>query len=264
MTIPIVRVPDSARRVGAIHMHSDYSHDGHDPLESMRDMCLARGIDFVGMTDHAEDFVPELFEEYLQHCAAVSDPRVQFIPGLEFRFAGLRGVHLLAFGLRQWITPRTPDEFFEQTRDTAKFTVVAHPVLARYAIPQVVLDHIDGIEVWNANYNTRYLPDPRAMRLFHAVHHTRPEVVATAGLDQHDGSNDRGVRVIVQGTAEDPLEALKAGDFTNTGRNMQFDSRATFSPGRMRMLTLKRWAFDAVERTQERAMRALMNTGRRA
>ncbi|HXC24646.1 MAG TPA: PHP domain-containing protein [Gemmatimonadaceae bacterium] len=245
------------QRVGAIHMHSDYSHDGLDPLETMRDMCLARGIDFVGLTDHAEDFVPELFDEYLQHCAAVSDERIQFIPGLEFRFSGLRGVHLLAFGLRQWIAPRTLSEFFEQTRDTASFTAVAHPILARYDVPQVVLNQIDGVEVWNASYNTRYLPDPRAMRLFHSVQRVRPDVVAIAGLDQHDGSNDREVRVRVQSSIEDPLKALKAGEFTNTGRGMQFDSRVTLSPTQMHWLTTKRWAFDLMEQTQARLVRAL-------
>ena len=245
------------QRIGAIHMHSDYSHDGHDPLETMRDMSIERGIDFVALTDHAEDFVPELFDEYLQHCASVSDERIQFIPGLEFRFSGLRGVHLLAFGLRQWITPRTLSEFFTQTRDTASFTVVAHPVLARYDIPQVVLDHIDGIEVWNASYNTRYLPDPRAMRLFHSVQHVRHGVVATAGLDQHDGSNDREVRVLVQSTMEDPLKALKAGEFINAGRSMRFDSRITLSPAQMRWLTAKRWTFDLTEQAQARTVRAL-------
>ena len=244
------------RRVGAIHMHSDYSHDGLDPLETMREMCLMRGVDFVGLTDHAEDFVKELFDEYLHHCDSLSDDRLQFIPGLEFRFTGLRGVHLLAFGLREWITPRTPAEFFEQTRDTAKFTVVAHPVLARYAIPQIVLDQIDGIEVWNANYNTRYLPDPRSMRIFYDVHRRRPEVVATSGLDQHDGSNDRELRVIVE-SKKDPLEALKAGEFINVGRGMEFDSRVTMSSSQLQWLTVKRWGFDLIERTHERAARAM-------
>lgn len=246
---------------GAIHMHSDYSHDGLDSLETLRERALERGIRFVGMTDHAEDLVPELFEEYVRHCAAVSDEQVRIIPGLEFRFAGFRGVHLLALGLREWITPRTPTEFVEQTRTAAQFTVLAHPVLARYEIPQVVLEHIDGIEVWNANYNTRYLPDPRAMRLFHRVHHTRPEVVATAGLDQHDSRNDRETRVLVTEGTPDPLGELRAGRFGNRGRTMRFDSRASLSPGRMRLLTATRWAFDLAERTQDRMVRSFRGIG---
>ena len=55
---------------GAIHMHSDYSHDGRDSLETLRDSCMERGIGFVGMSDHAEDLVPEESLEYKARCAA--------------------------------------------------------------------------------------------------------------------------------------------------------------------------------------------------
>jgi hypothetical protein len=255
----------SGKGAGAIHMHSDYSHDGLDSLEAMREMCLVRGIHFVGLTDHAEDFVPELFGEYVQHCAAVSDEQVRFIPGLEFRFPGLRGVHLLALGLRTWIAPHSAEEFFELTRTEAQLTLLAHPMLARYNIPQIVLDHIDGIEVWNANYNTRYLPDPQAMRLCHDLSRIRPGVVATAGLDQHDGSNDRELRVILQDpSAAEPLLEIKSGRFSNSGRTMQFDSRASLSPGRMRLLKTARWAFDVCERTQDRVAHSMYRMRRRA
>src|SRR5690349_8425792 len=104
---------------GVIHMHSDYSHDGRDSLEQLRDVCLERGIRFVGMTDHAEDLDPEVFGEYVRNCEALSDDQVLFVPGLEYRFAGLKGLHLLAVGLREWISPRTPAEFIEQASRAA-------------------------------------------------------------------------------------------------------------------------------------------------
>ena len=59
-------------------------------------------------------------------------------------------------------------------------------------------DCIDAVEVWNASYNTRYLPDPRAIALLHVVQRTRPAVVGVAGLDQHDAGNDRRTRVVLQ------------------------------------------------------------------
>ena len=84
---------------GAIHMHSDYSHDGLDSLENLREVCITRGIRWVGLTDHAEDLDEEVFGEYLAHCVSLSDNEFTFIPGLEFRFAGFRGVHLFAVGI---------------------------------------------------------------------------------------------------------------------------------------------------------------------
>ena len=247
---------------GAIHMHSDYSHDGLDSLETLREACIARNIRWVGMTDHAEDLDPDVFQEFKEHCADLSDDALTLIPGLEYRFAGFRGVHLFTVDLREWIQPRTFEDFFEQTRTTAGFTVLAHPVLCRYEVPPVVLDHIDGIEIWNTNYNTRYLPDPRAIALYHDVHSRRPEVVATVGLDQHDSRNDRGVRTLI--TVADlasPADALKAGRFTTVGRNATFDSRATISASAMRQLRLKRSALDIVNRAHDRVMFALRRVG---
>jgi predicted metal-dependent phosphoesterase TrpH len=248
-------------RVGVIHMHSIYSHDGKDALESMHEDCVARGIQFVGMTDHAEDFTPDLFEEYVKHCDAVSNEQVTFIPGLEFRFAGLKGMHLLALGLRSWIEPKTPDEFIELARRAARFTVLAHPVYAKYKIPQVVLDYIDAIEVWNGNYNTRWLPDPRSIDMVHAVRQRRPHVVATVGLDQHDSSNDRELRLLVNARANDPLGELRAGRFINVGRTMHFDSAAVVPPMRLRGLRVARKVLDTTDRTHDRVVKFFRRLG---
>jgi hypothetical protein len=243
---------------GAIHMHSDYSHDGLDSLEHLREVCIARGIRWVGITDHAEDLDEEVFGEYLAHCASLSDDTFRFTPGLEFRFGGFRGVHLFAVGLDRWIQPRTFDEFFDQTDTAARFTVLAHPVLCRYVVPPTVLDRVDAIEIWNTNYNTRYFADPRAIALYHTLHARRPEVVATVGLDQHDSSNDREVRTLI--SSDDfaaPADALKAGRFRTIGRNAAFDSTASMSAGEMRSLRIRRSAFDVVERVQNRVVIAI-------
>src|SRR5688500_15608535 len=142
--------------LGAVHVHSAYSRDGRDPLSELRSFALERGIRFLSLTDHAEDFDAQKFARYVQECSELSDDTVSLIPGLEFRFAGLKGMHLLALGLRRWIEPRTPDEFFQLTDGNAGFTIAAHPIYPRYLYPEVVLDRVDAIEVWNATYNTRF------------------------------------------------------------------------------------------------------------
>lgn len=247
----------AAETTGVIHMHSDYSHDGRDSLEVLYKFARGRGVGFVGMTDHAEDFDRARYDTYRQHCERVSDETVQVIAGLEFRFAGYPGLHLLALGLSEWIEPTTPAEFALLTRGRAAFTIVAHPILPEYAIPPEVVTSIDAIEVWNAAYNTRFFPDPKAIRLLHQCRRTNPALVGTAGLDQHDSRNDRETRVIILGNADDPLAALKAGRFVNRGRTMSFDSAVSWSPLRLYGVALARWAFDRAERVQERIGRAL-------
>lgn len=247
--------------IGAIHIHSDYSHDGKDPLEQLVDRSVQRGIQFLGMSEHAEDLIPEVWTEYKSHCAALSTSQIAVIPGLEFRFAGLKGVHLLALGLRDWIEPKTPDEFFEATKGNAILTVLAHPVLARYKIPQVVYDRIDAIEVWNGNYNTRHLPDPRSMQIVQTLRQTRPELVATVGLDQHDSSNDRELRLVLPAPTDDPLGEIKAGRHFNMGRTMRIDAHVSVPAAAMRKLTIRRRLFDIVEGMHERIMRGLHRIG---
>ncbi len=245
------KLASDPRRVGIVHVHSDYSHDGHDPLERLREVCIERGIGFVGLTDHAEDFDAGVFLRYQEHCARLSDDTVRLFPGLEFRFAGFPGLHLLALGLREWIAPTTPREFIESTPDIASLTMVAHPLLVRYHIPPEVANGIDMIEVWNAAYNTRYLPDPKAIMLLHGVRDHRPEVMGVAGLDQHDSRNDREVRVILHDALGDCLSSMRAGRFLNVGRTMSFDPTVPWSGRRLLFLRRARFILDGVERTQE-------------
>lgn len=244
-------------RVGAVHVHTAYSHDGRDTLEQLAEWARERGIAFVGLTDHAEDLDAGMWEEYVAHCADVSDDRTRLIPGLEFRFKGYTGLHLLAFGLTRWIEPTTPGEFAAMTRTAARFTAVAHPVLAKWRVPDEVRAVVDAVEVWNASYNTRYLPDPRAIALLREIRATRPAVVAIAGLDQHDSSNDRETRVLLDRASDAPLGELRAARFRNTGRTMGFDAHAELGAMGSTALRVARTLFDGIERTQERVSRAL-------
>ncbi len=245
-------------RTGAIHMHTSYSHDGRDDVPALRLFAHARGLAFLGITDHAEDFDAAKYAALQAECAAHSDAAIHLIPGLEFRFAGYPGLHLLALGLSEFIAPETPAEFIRQTSGRSGFTVAAHPILFDYDLPPDVAAGIDAIEVWNAGYNTRFLPDPKAIRLLQRVRLTRPEVVGTAGLDQHDARNDRETRVVLTaGAPADPLAALRGGQFINQGRTMRFDPRGEWSALGLGALTLSRLLLDGIERTQERVSRWL-------
>lgn len=242
--------------VGILHVHSSHSHDGRDSLADVREFAASRGIAFVGLTDHAEDLSAQAWPDYVSQCRNQSDKWVRLLPGLEFRFAGYAGLHLLAIDLDRWISPETPAAFIRDCAPTGAFTVMAHPVLANYCMPAEVRDGIDAIEVWNASYNTRYLPDSRAIRLLHEIQARRPEVVGIAGLDQHDSRNDRETRVRL---AEDGdiVGALRSGRFENEGRTMRFGSAVPIRGVRLACLSIARWALDGVERTQDAVVRRL-------
>jgi hypothetical protein len=243
--------------VGVLHVHSDYSHDGRDPLERLGAFARERGLGFVCLTDHAEDLTPAAFDRYVRECAEHSHEGVRLIPGLEFRFEGFPGLHLLALGLKAWIEPATPDAFIELAPPVSGLTIMAHPMLARYRLPQSVRRGIGAIEVWNAAYDTRYLPDPRAFELFRAVSRERPDVLAVVGLDQHDAENDRRVRVVLERQgADDPIAELRAGRFTNRGATLRFGPRPAWGSMRLNALKALRRGLGGVERVHDGLMRS--------
>jgi hypothetical protein len=244
--------------VGALHVHTTYSHDGRDTPEQLAGFARARGIAFIGLTDHAEDFDRAKFERFHAHCGEASGDGVTLIPGLEFRFEGFPGLHLLALGLERWIEPSTPGDFLRMTQQTARFTIVAHPLLCRYRIPDDVATGIHAVEVWNAAYNTRFLLDPRAIRLLETIRRRSPAVVGIAGLDQHDSRNDRETRVVLTSdAAADPLAELREGRFVNVGRTMRFPPRAPFGPAGLAALTALRAGLDLANAVHEQVMRTL-------
>ena len=242
---------------GVLHVHSAYSHDGKDTIPELRKLALARGIGFVALADHAEDLDAERYEWLRRECAESSDESVQIIPGLEFRFAGYPGLHLLALDLSEWIAPETPEVFMDLAPARSELTVAAHPCLYRHRLPERVTAGIDAIAVWNAACNTRYLPEPRAITLLNRVRRSRPEVVGVAALDQHDGANDRRVRVILKGPTTAPLQAIRAGHFLNLGLTMDFPATVGWSPLRLGALYGVRMVYDSVEWVQEQVSLAL-------
>jgi hypothetical protein len=245
----------SGPRVGVVHVHSRYSHDGRDSPADLGRFMRSRGIGFLGLTDHAEDLDAGRWAELVADCGQASDADARIIPGLEFRFEGYPGLHLLALGLKDWIEPRTPGEFTDHVRGRAGLTIMAHPGLARYDLPPEVETEIDAIEVWNGAFNTRYLPDPQAIRLLRGVRQRRPSVVGIAGLDQHDARNDRELRLLLAADTSDPLGQLRAGRFRNHGRFMTFGSALDWPAVGLAGFTVVRGIFDRVERIQDRAAR---------
>jgi len=243
--------------IGILHVHSNFSHDGRDRIADLRAASLARGIAFVGLTDHAEDLGSERFDRLRRECDDHSDASVRLIPGAEFRFPGYPGLHLLAIGLHRWIEAASPAELAAAAAEHAELVAVAHPRLFDYELPPAVAARVHAIEVWNAAHDTRYLPDPRAVTLLRHVRRTNPHVVGFAGLDQHDARNDRRARVVVDPGERNPLSAIREGRFTNRGCTMQFSPGLGWGPVRLGLLYGARAVYDVMERVQERAARAL-------
>ena len=185
---------------GLFHVHSNYSADGRLSLEELRDECLKRGYKFIVVTDHAEDFPPDKVRKFVEHCRDISDKEFMAVPGLEFNIDRDHEVHLFVVGLEGCLS-RTDCEAILKNRigKTCGLAVVAHLSRSNYYVPTEYENRIDGIEIWNAAYDSRYLPDQKAIRLFTNLKKKNPRLVGFGGLDLHDHSGFRELRICLTG-----------------------------------------------------------------
>ncbi|MBI4767410.1 MAG: PHP domain-containing protein [Deltaproteobacteria bacterium] len=214
---------------GLFHVHSTYSSDGKLSLEELREECLNRNLKFMVVTDHAEDFTPGKIKKYVNHCREISDEDFWAIPGLEYVIDKEHQVHLLVVNLEGLPFEKGPEAILYAVREGkgSPLAVVAHLSRCDYFIPPDYEQTIDGIEVWNAAYNSRYLPDHKAIDLFIKLKKKNPRLVGFGGLDLHDRTGFRGLRICLKDACRNPndlLDQLKGGKFIIYGSYFRISS----------------------------------------
>jgi hypothetical protein len=230
---------------GLFHLHSDYSFDGKLSLEELKEECLRRKQDFMVVTEHAEDFDTEKLRRYLDHCKRLTDREFIVVPGLEYRMEGKREVHLLVVGTEALDSVRTPQDVMEKalSEDGRCLVVLAHPSRNGHYMPEHLARRIHGIEIWNAAYDSRYLPDYRAIRLFRSLKKRNKNLVGFGGLDLHDRSGIRELKLQMRHpcrTEAELLTHLKAGRFSIRGPYAGIDSVPDWGFVKMLLLNVGR------------------------
>jgi hypothetical protein len=199
---------------GALHIHSTYS-DGEFTLAELRETFLAEGCAFLCMTDHAEHFDSAKLKAYLDECAALSDAKLRFIPGLEYRCQ--RDMHILGYGATQLAVSKEPQKVIAHIASQDAVSVIAHPKNAAFDWIESFQLLPQGIEVWNTKYDGRYAPRPATFALVGRLRQRKPDLHAFYGMDLHWKNQFRGmvmqVRCTEKGTSQ-VLAALSRGDFS--------------------------------------------------
>jgi hypothetical protein len=145
---------------GVFHLHSGYSHDGHDTILEMSSRLKAEGIDFCVLTDHFEDFDEMKFQKYINELEAVNSLRqTVFVPAIEVEFDGF---HIIMLPVSRYGEIRASVDRKDITFDHL-IKILAHPT--KYDMPDVVkllkTNQLDGIEIWNQQADGNYAPSSR-------------------------------------------------------------------------------------------------------
>ncbi len=181
-------------RLGALHLHTDYSHDGRLSLKELRDLFLVRGLSFLILTEHAEDFDQAKARRFLTECRQLSTDNFLLIPGFE---VVREGQHILEIG-------------------NGALRILAHPHRGRFKVSPELAAALHGIEIWNGHYDGKWAPRASSWQLWRRLRRQHPQLLALAGLDFHDQRQSNGPLLEVAAeelTAEAILESLRAGQF---------------------------------------------------
>ncbi len=197
---------------GIIHCHSTYS-DGEFTLRELRELCIASGVDFVCMTDHAEAFDETRLRAYVDECAAFSDQRFRFVAGLEYECE--RRMHVLGYGVTSSAHSTDPQEVIRHIDREGGISVIAHPMDAMFEWIESFESLPRGIEAWNSKYDGRFAPRPGTFQLLNRLQERKPEMQAFYGTDLHWKKQFRGLLNFVSAapTREAILAALMRGDY---------------------------------------------------
>jgi len=242
---------------GALHIHSTFS-DGELSLGELREVYLAAGCRFACVTDHADWFEGEAgLAEYVARCAAHSDNRFIFIPGLEYPCTDR--MHILGYGVTAPTGASDPEAVIGHITRNGGVSVIAHPKNSHFAVIERLSELPQGLEVWNSKYDGRYAPRPETFELLRRLRVRKPNLHAFYGQDLHWRTQYRQLYVqlaLTEPSRDTVLSALREGAFSGEKDGVHLPSTGVFPDAML----------DEMARTHRRSerLRRLLKSAKRA
>lgn len=238
---------------GIIHVHSNLSYDGQHSLDEIAAFAKKRGYSFVGMSEHSDTLDAEKVAAYVKECGRVSTPECLIIPGIEFTCDN--NLHLLGFGVKGYTDSKDPVEVAQFIQRSGGVAVVAHPKRYQYQIPPALVPFLNGIEVWNAGYDGRFVPNDCSLKMLQALRSASGPLSAFGGQDFHAMKEHTHIRVSIRAeylTADAVLKQFREGKFQVSNFCFCIDARSEYGPLKRAGFTLSRKVFEAVKAVRDR------------
>ena len=145
-------------------------------------------------------------------------------------------------GQRSFHDVYAPDiEVLRRWTNEASFVVLAHPVRNHFEVDDGLLGEVDGLEVWNQQYEGKRVPRVRSLHLFSELRNTKSNLIATGGVDFHRKEHFGAPTVtldVAEFTEDTILEKLKNGAFTVSSPQVSFCGTL---PNAEELASLYRW-----------------------
>jgi hypothetical protein len=204
---------------GALHIHSKLSRDGTLTIAELVNWYKRNGYQFLAMGEHAEDMNDEKAQTLLQQSTEHSDSTFCVIPGVEF--AVTKNMHIVSIGGPELISEKDPVAIVRQIHRQGAFAVLAHPKRIGWDCPANVLLAVDAAELWNINYDGKYVPSSKSFNGFRRMQVINPKLLAVASHDFHRTASfyDVGVEMDVKSLTQNAImDNLRRGRYTMRSR----------------------------------------------
>ncbi len=227
------------RAKGALHIHSQLSHDGTLTIAELASWYRGKGYQFLAMGEHAEDLNDAKVQTLIDQSARNSDDNFFVIPGIEF--AVTRHMHIVGLGVTRLIPPNDPVTVIREIHQQGGFAILAHPMRIGWQCAADVLQAIDAAEIWNVGYDGKYLPSPVALSGFRRMQQLNPSLLAVASHDFHRTASfyDIGIEMDVALLSRDAiLTNLQSGRYVSRSRFFRADAHGGVSRIRAGLLNI--------------------------
>ncbi len=238
--------------LGAVHVHTDLSHDGIHTLGELKQLFQRRGYQFACLNDHSQDVSPEQYSELRRQCQLLSDKDFAFIPGLEYSCDG--EIHIMGIGISERSPETNPEAVIDSIHRLGGIAVLSHPSKSsRYVFDDCWVRKLDGAEIWNRAVDSLLVPQTRSIDLFLRFRKINPQLLAFFGLDLHREHTFADIGLSVFASSADQreiVEALRAGSFVCRSRYFSMSPRSSLGFLKRRLIGLTKIVFNLVRRVR--------------
>ena len=182
---------------------------------------MHQGITFCCLTEHTDQMTVAQAQLFVQECRSLSGSQFVFIPGFEVPY---KDAHILFIGSELLLGQQADAASLTEWKQRSVLTILAHPVRNRFEVDDALKSVLDGVEIWNQQYDGKLVPRPRAAELLRTLQESNGSLIATGGLDLHRKEHfGAPVFKIEVGhvTASDILAALKSHAYVFGNRKVE-------------------------------------------
>jgi hypothetical protein len=221
---------------GVGHLHSQYSYDGKLSLTELREIFIAKGVRFALMTEHTDELTADAARSFIDDCRTASDDSFIFIPGFEVPYLG---THILVIGARQYYENAQTAELLAKWKADGALLIMAHPHRNGYKTDAFLKENLDGVEIWNSQYDGIHAPRAQAWHLREQL-----GIMAYGSIDLHRRAHANGPQLIMNVAAlnqDEIMAKLRAGEFFIIRNGVSIDSNGRLTSGNIIFIRALSW-----------------------